>query len=203
MPTFLSPQCELRWFTAPGLPFPIKPPARLKPWLLDSSSLTAKLLRLSDGDFRVQVLRQVYTRASRSEALALGIKFQQLALVREVVLMGRNQPWVFARSVLPLTSLTGRLRHLRKQGNRPLGAFLFSQPHLVRSPIALSLISRHHAYVPASLMDDRAVWGRRSIFHVEGKPLLVSEVFLSSFPGSAEHPRDTEHSFGTSLTDRL
>lgn len=199
MPTFLSPQCELRWFIAPGFPFPTKPPARLKSWLLDSSSLTAKLLRLSGGDFRVQVLRQVHTRASRSEALALGIKFQQLALIREVVLMGRNQPWVFARSVLPLTSLTGHLRHLRKQGTRPLGAFLFSQPHLVRSPIALSLISRHHAYVPPSLMDDHSIWGRRSIFRVEGKPLLVSEVFLSRFPDAVRHPHDTEHSFGTSL----
>ena len=151
----------------------------------------------------MQVLRQVNSRASRSEALALGIKFQQLTLVREVVLMGHNQPWVFARSVLPLTSLTGRLRHLRKQGTRPLGAFLFSQPHLVRSPIALSLISRHHAYVPLSLMDDKSVWGRRSIFHVEGKPLLVSEVFLSSFPGAVQQLCDTEHSFGTSLTDTL
>lgn len=200
MPTFLSPQCELRWFTSPGVPLSIKPPVGLRHWLLDSSSLTAKLLQLSDGDFRVQVLRQVYMRASRSEALALGIKFNQISLIREVILMGHNQPWVFARSVLPLTSLTGKLRHLRKQGSRPLGAFLFNQPHLVRSPIALSVISRHHGYVPPSLMSDKSVWGRRSIFYVDDKPLLVSEVFLSSFPGTQTHTGDTEHLFGTSLT---
>lgn len=104
-------------------------------------------------------------------------------MLREVVLMGHNQPWVFARSLLPLTSLTGPLRHLRKQGTSPLGAFLFSQPHLQRSPIALGLISRHHAYVPAELMGDAPVWGRRSIFYVAGEPLLVSEVFLPGFPG--------------------
>ena len=151
---------------------------------MDSGSLTAKLIKHSQGNFRVHVLRQVHARASRSEALALGIPAQQLCLIREVILMGHDQPWVFARSVLPLTSLTGRLRHLRKQGNRPLGAFLFSQPQLTRSPIALSLISRHHGYVPAALMSDKPVWGRRSIFYVDSKPLLVSEVFLDRFSGT-------------------
>ncbi len=150
--------------------------------MLDAGSLTAKLIKLSHGKFRVQVLQQVHLRASKSEALALGIDFGSLCLIREVILRGEEQPWVFARSVLPLSSLTGPIRHLRKQRNRPLGAFLFSQPHLKRSPIALSFISRHHAYVPDELLNDAAVWGRRSIFWLHDKPLLVSEVFLPDFP---------------------
>ena len=127
------------------------------------------------------MLRQIHARASRSEALALGIGFNELCLVREVILRGHNQPWVFARSVLPLRSLTGSLRHLRKQGARPLGAFLFSQPHLKRSPIALALISGHHGYLPAALLGAKPVWGRRSVFSLNDKPLLVSEVFLPDF----------------------
>ena len=99
-------------------------------------------------------------------------------------IQAQDQAWVFARSVLPLSSLVGVLRHLRKQGNRPLGAFLFSQPKLIRSPIALSLINRHHNYVPAVFMGNAPVWGRRSIFYVANKPLLVSEVFLPSFPAA-------------------
>lgn len=160
-------------------------PARLRPWLLDSGSLTAKLVALSKGDFRVKVLRQVHARASRSEALALGICFQQRCLIREVILMGNGKPWVFARSVLPLSSLVHRLRHLRKQGSKPLGAFLFSQPQLMRSAIAVSLISRHHDYLPADLLGDQSVWGRRSVFSVMQQPLLVSEVFLPGFPGTS------------------
>jgi chorismate--pyruvate lyase len=152
-------------------------------WLLDAGSLTAKLITLSHGKFKVQVLQQVHLRASRSEALALGIGFKTLCLVREVILRGSDEPWVFARSVLPLSSLTGSLRHLRKQGSRPLGAFLFSQPHLRRGPIALSFINRHHAYVPDEYLGDSSVWGRRSIFTVNNKPMLVSEVFLPEFPG--------------------
>ncbi len=182
MPTISHSGRSLRWYVYPRLPSPLQPSTSLQNWLLDSGSLTAKLIKLSDGEFSVQVLRQVHARASHGEALALGIGFHERCLIREVILRGHNQPWVFARSVLPLRSLTGSLRHLRKQGNRPLGAFLFSQPHLKRSPIALASISRHHAYLPPELVGETPVWGRRSIFSLEGKPLLVSEVFLPGFP---------------------
>ncbi len=184
MPTFLHSDRELHWVSTPKLHINPAPCTKLRSWLLDKGSLTAKLIHLSDGEFRVQVLSQTHMRANRSEALALGITPHQLCLVREVLLLGNNQAWVFARSVLPLSSLVGVLRHLRKQGNRPLGAFLFSQPKLIRSPIALSLINRHHNYVPTAFMGNTAVWGRRSIFYVASKPLLVSEVFLPDFPGS-------------------
>ncbi len=194
MPTFLHSDRELHWFTTPKLPINPALGGRLRPWLLDKGSLTAKLILLSQGEFRVQVISQVHARASRGEAIALGIPPFQLCLVREVILLGHNQAWVFARSVLPLMSLTGKLRHLRKQGSRPLGAFLFSQPKLARSPIALGLIYRHHHYVPEALMGDAPVWGRRSIFYVEGKPLLVSEVFLSGFPGAIKQPTTNEGS---------
>lgn len=188
MPTFLHAQRELLWLSMPRRAIHDRPTAGLREWLLDKGSLTAKLVQLSHGDFQVKVMRQLRMRANPSEAFALGIKPYHLCLLREVVLLGQNQPWVFARSLLPLSSLTGKLRHLRKQGKRPLGAFLFSQPQLRRSAIALSLISRHHAYVPAELFtpasQDVSLWGRRSVFYVSGKPLLVSEVFLPDFPAS-------------------
>lgn len=182
MPNFSRPPRPLRWRTQAPLRGHL-PPA-LKPWLLDSGSLTAKLVALSGGDFQVQVLRQVHERASLSEQQALGIARRQLCLIREVVLQGQGQPWVFARSVLPLSSLNGQLRHLRKQGSRPLGAFLFTQPQLQRSAIALSLINSHHGYVPKNLLGKQSAWGRRSIFSIAQQPLLVSEVFLPDFPDS-------------------
>lgn len=158
-----------------------RPSPSLRNWLQDKGSLTARLIAASDGQFQVKVLRQVIALPSRSEQQALEMKRPSLALIREVALYGCNQPWVFARSLLPLTSLTGSLRHLRKQGNRPLGAFLFSQPHLVRSPIAVAAISPEDAYVPAALTNNTLLWGRRSVFYLASKPLLVSEVFLPAF----------------------
>jgi chorismate--pyruvate lyase len=73
------------------------------------------------------------------------------------------------------------LRHLRKQDTRPLGAFLFSKPNLQRSSIAVAQISDNHAYVPARLSQGQNLWGRRSVFYLDAKPLLVSEVFLPGF----------------------
>lgn len=158
-----------------------RPCKAMQDWLLDRGSLTARLLAKSTGQFRVEIVRQVIGLPSRDECQALGMKRPALALIREVILCGRGEPWVFARSLLPLHSLTGRLRHLRKQGNRPLGAFLFSQPQLARSAIAVARISRDHGYVPDALVGDHLLWGRRSVFYLQQKPLLVSEVFLPAF----------------------
>jgi len=104
-----------------------------------------------------------------------------LALIREVVLRGHRQPWVFARSVLPLTSLTGRLRRLRKQGNQPLGKFLFKHPQLERSPVVIARFGKGNRYLPEVLQGEQPLWGRRSVFRLDNRPLLVSEVFLDHF----------------------
>lgn len=157
------------------------PSAAMQDWLSDSSSLTARLIAKSQGQFKVQVVRQIIGVPRLNERQVLGMRRPTLALIREVILQGKGEPWVFARSLLPLSSLTGSLRHLRKQGNRPLGAFLFSQPQLQRSAIAVARISRDHAYVPADLVGNQPLWGRRSVFYLQQKPLLVSEVFLPAF----------------------
>ncbi|HSC66847.1 MAG TPA: chorismate lyase [Cellvibrio sp.] len=176
-----TPSPALSWRPLRAIVRPQRPHPQLQDWLLDSGSLTARLIAKSDGQFRVRVLRQFIGVPRLDERQILGMQRSTLALVREVILYGEDQPWVFARSLLPLASLTGSLRHLRKQNNRPLGAFLFSQPQLTRSPIALARISRDHTYVPGELMGAEPLWGRRSVFYLEQKPLLVSEVFLPAF----------------------
>jgi chorismate--pyruvate lyase len=163
------------------LPLRDRPSPCLHSWLDDEGSLTARLVGLSKGQFQVEVLRQQLALPSRDEQQALGMKRPARALIREVILRGHHQPWVFARSVLPLSSLSGKLRHLRKQRNRPLGAFLFSQPQLVRSPIAVASFNADDAYLPPGIACSTPLWGRRSVFALDGKPLLVSEVFLPAF----------------------
>jgi chorismate--pyruvate lyase len=111
--------------------------------------------------------------------MLLGIPHRQQALVREVILLGCDTPWVFARSVIPLSTLTGRLRSLSKLDNRPLGALLFQDPNLQRSNMEVARISSQHRYLPPSLKaSHQECWGRRSKFLLDNKPLLVSEVFL-------------------------
>lgn len=151
----------------------IQPPA-LKNWLLDRGSLTERLLEKSGGAFRVQVLHQQWGVAHPDEAKLLGIRQRQAVLVREVILYGKGQAWVYARSVLPAKSLDRSLRHLKRLGNKPLGAVLFNNPHMQRGEIEIALLDPKR--LPTAV--DHAVWGRRSVFFLHHQPLLVSEIFL-------------------------
>ena len=82
--------------------------------LLDRGSLTARLIKASDGDFKVQLLEQSWQRPYLNESQLLGINPRHKALVREVLLICHDKPWVYARSVIPHNSLKGRLGFLRK-----------------------------------------------------------------------------------------
>ncbi|PIE25195.1 MAG: chorismate--pyruvate lyase [Neptuniibacter caesariensis] len=159
---------DTRW-TFLRRPFEQVTPQAWRTWLTDSGSLTQRLVRLSKGDFRVEVIRQGWFRPTRSEALELGINARQFTLVREVQLVGNDQPWVFARSIIPAQTLTGRQRQLRMLGNRSLGTLLFTDPTMRRAPLQISRLKTR---------DQCQVWARRSVFFLSDKPLLVSEVFL-------------------------
>lgn len=161
---------------------PAPPPTRLRHWLLDRGSLTQRLIAASDGRFRVRVLHQRIARPRFSEMRLLDMPRGRLALIREVILYGYDQPWVFARSVLPLSSLTGRLRRLRKFDNRPLGDYLFRDPGLRRGELQITRLFPASAILPKEFSAVRdALWGRRSVFYVDHKPLLISEFFLPTF----------------------
>lgn len=159
-------------------------PYTLRKWLLDKGSLTQHLVRASQGDFRVEVMRQAWSRPTRSEALALGIPPREICLIREVQLIGRAEPWVYARSIIPVTTLTGRQRRLKALGNRSLGTVMFRDPSMRRGPLQVSKLR---------LGNNESVWARRSVFHLANKPLLVAEVFLKGsdpFSGTSARPND-------------
>ena len=181
-----SVQREPHWQTAKILRW--QAPKRLKSWLLGRGSLTSGLVEASAGDFRVEVLSQSVANVYPSERQLLGLKSGQRALVREVILLGCGQPWVFARSILPLSTLTGRLRALRRLDSRPLGHHLFSFPNMRRGNIELAQIGRQERYLPAAYRSaNQPLWGRRSAFYLDSKPLLVSEVFLPAFKPGEQH----------------
>lgn len=159
-----------------------KAPVKLQPWLLGRGSLTSELLKASDNNVQVKILSQSVTSVYPSEAGLLGLKSRRHALIREVVLFGCEHPWVFARSVLPLSTLSGRLRALRKLDNRPLGHHLFSYTSMYRGAIEIASVGDQHCYLPATYQTiEQPLWARRSLFYLDSKPLLVSEVFLNSF----------------------
>jgi chorismate--pyruvate lyase len=156
-------------------------PEVLWDWLLDAASLTRRLQLACGGRFSVQVLRQGWDRPLVSERRALGMARGGRAVIREVRLMCGDTPWVFARTVIPVRSLRGARRRLVHLGAKPLGAALFADPGLRRGEVEVARMGpgeQLFARAVGTAAASEAVWGRRSVFWLRGKPLLVSEIFL-------------------------
>lgn len=153
-------------------------PAEIVPWLFDSSSLTKRLLQRCPENFRVEVLNQSVMRPALDEKRALCIGSGKSALIREVLLYCGDRAVVYARTVIPLATLAGAQRSYANLGNRPLGAMLFADRSMSRGEVEITkLMPDDSLYVNTHCVGE-TVWGRRSIFRVGGKPLLVSEYFL-------------------------
>jgi len=158
-------------------------------WLLDDGSLTGRLIDQQRGRFEVLRLYQGWEVPLASERRLLQIGHRQLAIIREVALQQGDNAVVFARSVLPISSLTGSLAHLRRLQNRPLGAILFKNAAMRRSPFEVARIGGDCADIPARRHQQGDGWARRSRFSIQGANLMVSEVFLKDFsPWSAVLP---------------
>jgi chorismate--pyruvate lyase len=171
-------------------------PRALRAWLLDTASLTLRLQQLCPGRFRVHLLSQSWGRPFEHEAHALGMKHGSLALIRQVQLLCGEQPWVYARTIMPVSSLCGRLQRLAHLGTRPLGGMLFADPGMQRGGVELARLGTGQAMHAAATFHltprPAEIWGRRTVFRLADKPLLVSEIFLPAFPAdSAGRPGST------------
>jgi chorismate--pyruvate lyase len=149
-------------------------------WLLDPSSLTTRLSQCCEC-FRVELLGQEIQSCSIEESTS-DIRAAEQVLVREVLLYCDDVPQVFARSILPLKSLTGEEQQLAHLGNQSLGQVLFSNKNLYRKSIEISSFSQSSAVSKLALQlelpPQSELWGRRSTFMLHDKPLMVAEVFL-------------------------
>ena len=176
---------RLHWHSRPQQAWRDLPPD-IADWLLDRGSLTQRLRRASAGRFRVCVLHEGWTRPDRDEARILGVRLDARAWTREVQLLGDEQPWVFARTLIPARTLRGRGRRLTRLGTRPLGQALFADPHVRRGPIEIMRIAvgqrLHQRALTHLVAPPGVVWGRRSLFRIEDRPLLVCEIFLPDLP---------------------
>ena len=179
-----SPLQEPIWHPATAF-FSRRAPAQFQNWLTDRDSLTQQLISHCQGQFCVKVLRQYWQRPFSSEYHQLGLKHGNTAFIREVHLYCDQQPWVFARTVIPTETLRGELQKLTQLGAQPLGAVLFSNHSIKRAPLEIARFNSksamyNEAHINSAHHQD--IWGRRSLFYLGNKPLLVNELFLGNIP---------------------
>ncbi|MBB72333.1 MAG: chorismate--pyruvate lyase [Legionellales bacterium] len=173
--------CSAKWLYHWELsPFAL--PRAVRDWALYRDSMTQRLKQASET-FRVQILKQQWQRPSNSEALLLGLMPASKVLARDVHLICNDEVWVAGHSIIPWSSLWGKLRYM--QGlldNRPLGEILFRNPTLKRGEFQVALLKPEHSEYQWAVRDidkpPEELWGRRSLFYLHGKSLMVSEVFF-------------------------
>lgn len=165
----IPPTDWYRSLTAAGLRNPsVHGDARY--WLRVEGSFTRALQKQCTRSFHVEVRQEGFGPPSLEESRRLGIPLRQHAWIREVRLCGDGEPWVLARTVIPLNCLEGEGRRLLHLGNKPLGAYLFTSPHWERGPLETGLCNPVTAGQPEL--------ARRSLFSGHHSSLLVGEYFL-------------------------
>jgi chorismate--pyruvate lyase len=148
--------------------------AYLKNWLLDTGSLTERVQSLCHR-FSLQVLGQAVGNPHDNELSLLTGNGDVPYHVREILLCGNDEAWVFARSIIPQTIIDAELSNL---GSEPLGKRLFNDSRFRRSNFDVcTLHASQLGYQQA-----QTLWGRRSVFTLEGQSMIVAEVFLPQSP---------------------
>ncbi len=147
----------------------IQPSVAWKQWLFDSGSLTQLLIEKSHSNFRVEVVSQQWiTLPSAAVRSGFGpLSASHNFWSRKVVLVGNDKPWVLAHTLIPKYSLDSPLASVLELNEKPLGEYLFSHPDLIRSGMDITCFGSNS-------------WGRRSLFYLFEKPIMVAEFFLPS-----------------------
>ena len=149
-------------------------------WLTEPGLLTDRLRACCNGRQGLVVIseREVPLAAAESALLqAPG----NAAFVREIELTCDGRPWVFAQSLIPLTTLA---RHgwLATLGDTALGERLAALPGLERGPLEFARltpgVALFHRALRQSADPPAGLWARRSWFAIDRARLLVQEVFL-------------------------
>ena len=135
-------------------------------WLLESGPITNRI-KLSQK-FELELLNDEIDEISKEEELFLN-SFSQTFRVRRVILLGNNTPVVYAKSVIPSSTIENGLSSLGKIGNAPLGDILFTPGVFTKlEMVCASFLSK----------EKNIYWGRKIKYSVNSEPISVMEVFL-------------------------
>lgn len=149
-------------------------------WLYEPGSLTQRLRQNYGADIAVSVLFLRQCRPFITESRQLALPPFRYNLCREVMLHHNGRPLLLARTIIPEETLKVAHRNLAHLGSRPLGEIIFSYPDLERASMDIAHVPVD-AWQPAaagSAAINQPVWGRRTVYVIHHRPLVISEFFL-------------------------
>ena len=159
----------------------------LNNWLLDTGSLTERLQSQCSlfhltliGQRQAEITLEEFERVRAPGQLFNSQQWQ----VREVLLWGDNQPWVFARSIIPQKLCENDFVDLN---TKPLGQLIFNDKRFKRMPFEVTNMCCSQDFLAQLHISSKMnLWGRRSVFRFENLNMTVSEVFLPNCPAYQE-----------------
>jgi chorismate--pyruvate lyase len=140
--------------------------ASILSWLSESGPITNRI-KLSQ-EFELELLNDEIDEISKEEELFLN-SVSKTFRVRRVILLGNNTPVVYAKSVIPSSTIENGLSSLGKIGNAPLGDILFTPGVFTKlEMVCASFLSK----------EKNIYWGRKIKYSVNSEPISVMEIFL-------------------------
>lgn len=140
-------------------------------WLLEPDSLSRRFERHCE-QFTVSLVEQAPIDREQLTPDERALVGDTACLVRKVVLKGDGVPWVFARTLIPESTLTGQEQDLAQLGEMPLGFRVFTDQSARRDALEVANVGT----------EAEPIWARRSRLWINDKPLLVAELFLQEAP---------------------
>jgi chorismate--pyruvate lyase len=140
--------------------------ASILSWLSESGPITNRI-KLSQ-EFELELLNDEIDEISKEEELFLN-SVSKTFRVRRVILLGNKTPVVYAKSVIPTSTIENGLSSLGKIGNAPLGDILFTPGVFTKlDMVCASFLSK----------EKNVYWGRKIKYSVNSEPISVMEIFL-------------------------
>ena len=134
-------------------------------WLTESGSITSRIKSFSN--FRLKLLRDGPGKLDASEDDLIITNYKENN-IREVVLYSDEEPFIYAKSILPLETIRLGLGALGNLKENPLGDILFSNPQIKKKYMLFAKFE----------LNKRIFYGRKGIYTVKGYPFSVCEIFL-------------------------
>lgn len=145
-------------------------------WLTYQGLLSTRMRELFGKGFALRVRQEWDIDSDANVSTRLGCADGPFR-VREIEIWNGKQRAMFAQSYFPSFTL-GQQPWLSKLGDASLGERLAVVPGVTRGPLEFKRLVTGDPLSRAANTAASVVWARRSVFSVDGAPLLVTEVFL-------------------------
>ena len=134
-------------------------------WLNEHGSITSRIKSFSN--FRLKLLRDGPGKVNAAEDDLIISNYKENN-IREVVLFSDEEPFIYAKSILPLETIRLGLDALGNLKENPLGDILYSNPEIKKK---YTLFAKFES-------NKRIFYGRKGIYTVKDYPFSVCEIFL-------------------------